>query len=94
MAVNCVRSSWDLIRSTASIVSVVYFVYGLMVTILKNSHLALVVIEAAEAMFVGIFLRVGARNGVGQVLGNSIEMLLLQCTVAASAMTAAAGCLI
>ena len=56
MAMDCVRSSWDLIRSSASIMSIVYFVYGLMVTILENSHLTLVVIETAEAMFVGVFL--------------------------------------
>ena len=89
--VNCVRSSWDLVRRATSIVSVVYLVHRFVVAILKNGHLTLVVVKAAETVFVGVFLWMSARNAVGQVFGNGIEMLLLQSTVATGAMTAAAS---
>jgi hypothetical protein len=56
VSISCVRSSRDLVRRPTSIVGVVDLVHRLVMSILENSHLALVVIEAAEAMFVGVFL--------------------------------------
>lgn len=70
---------------------VVYFVHRFVVAILKDSHLALVVVEIAEAMFVSVFLCMAARKSVGQIFGDGIEMLFLQSTVAAGTMTAAAS---
>lgn len=89
--VNCVRSSWNLVRSTTSVVGIIDLVHGLVVAILENSHLAFVVIKVAEAMFVGVLLGMVARHPVGQILGNSIEMLLLQSAVATGAMPTAAS---
>jgi hypothetical protein len=89
---NSIRPGWDLVRRTTPVVGVIYLVHRLVVAILEDCHLAFVVVEAAETMnFMGVLLRMAARKAIGEVFRNSIEMLLLQGTVAAGAMTAAAS---